>query len=252
MDYDHLLTSSDPFVWNYSIATPKPKTMYSSGRYQRTGKKKRTGYTHRYRPRGGSFGLQQERKFFDDRKTIGGVPIIVTGNITNTTIGIPRGDGESERIGRSVRLHTAHCRFTLELPIATDQADIPEGDIIRIMMIHDKQCNGATPPVLDVLEDAEFDSYMNLSNSKRFTILYETYQTMNRQVAATDGANTSTNPSYIRFIKFSLTNLNIIVDWEGATGALTELTSTNVFFLYITANGQIAINEQITRWRYDG
>lgn len=204
---------------------------------------KKRKYTRNYNPG------YREYKFIDTVLT--DAVVASTGGITTSPNLIMQGIAENNRIGRKVTIKSIACRWELSLPAVSDGADITSGDICRIIIFHDKQANGANAAVLDILELAEWDSFLNLANKNRFVILMDRFTVINRLVAVTDGTNTSTTPLVLKFIKF-YKKLNINVEFSGVSGAITELTSSNISFLYISSEGICGLAEQQTRIRFVG
>ncbi len=196
-----------------------------------------------------SYGTQ-EVKFLDT--TINDAAVTMTGQVSNSFNLIVRGDGDSERIGRKVWIKSIHVRFEYFLPQQTNQADIGVGDQLRIMMIQDKQANGAPSTVLNILETAVKESYRNLANSSRYRVFYDRNVVLNRRVAVTDGTNTSTSPTVIgHFEKYTRIN-TVPIEFDGATGALSEIRSNNFFMLFISQVGVIGVQNSLVRIRYNG
>ncbi len=209
------------------------------------------------RPRYGRRGyinkrtLQQELKFHD--VVVGDAVVAATGGIGNSVLLIDQGIGENSRIGRKILVRSIWCRWSIDLAQAQNQTDIPSGDICRIIVYIDKQCNGANATVLDILETATFDAFRNLANAKRFRVLHDKYITINRLVSMTDGTNTSQTPLVLKHHKWGMTFKNpIAINYDGASGVITELTENNIAFMYISSEGVCGIPQQCTRIRYDG
>ncbi len=192
----------------------------------------------------------QEMKFFDSVRDDSTVQL--TGTVQSSLNLIPQGVEESQRIGRLIKVKYISCRFQIQLPQQTNQADIGIGDVCRIMLLYDKQCNGALPAVGDILETTVYESFMNLTNSKRFRTLFNIEVTINRQVSATDGTNTNTSPTEIRTVRWYSKKLNLPIEFSSTTGALTEITSGNLILLYISAHGVIEVINSKIRLRYHG
>lgn len=82
--------------------------------------------------------------------------------------GLQVGGSPQQRVGRKVTWTKmlVRCNFTATDPIA------PTTDTrIRVLIIYDKQTNGANPTVTSVLAIDEFTSPMNLDNRDRYVIL---------------------------------------------------------------------------------
>lgn len=84
--------------------------------------------------------------------------------------GIARGDDINQRAGREVTLRSIECRFLGRVTAGTgiDQQH-------RLLIVYDRQSNGAAPSVADVLVPANVLSPRNLENRRRFKVLYDRY-----------------------------------------------------------------------------
>lgn len=233
--------------------TPKGVRMpYKKGEFKRRLRKhygirkprKRRGYY-----RGPSEFIQQERKFHD----LAPVDAIVanSGTVQNSFNLIAQGTTENERIGRKAIIRSISMRLWLSMPQEQDDADITGGDTIRYILFVDHQCNGANAVTLDLLETATIESYRNLANKDRFTILCDNFVTMNRQVAHTDGTNTASTPPYFVFRKHYW-KTDIPIEFDGTTGAITEIRSNNISICYISNTGVAGVSTAKVRLRFDG
>ncbi len=192
--------------------------------------------------------VTKENKFFDSDKDDAAV---ATGGAITTSIHlVPQNVTESGRIGRKITITKIMLSFSTFLPIAQDDADIPTGDVLRVILFLDTQANGANAAVTDLLESAEFDAYRNLANGGRFTFLMDQPYVMNRRVAMTDGTNTSASPNVTSTLIRKYFTVRIPVEFDAATGAITEIRTNNVSLLYISKNGVIGITTKV-RIRYD-
>ncbi len=187
---------------------------------------------------GGNYGRYSsglEMKFKDT--TIDDAVIASAGTINPGPIIIAQGTTESTRIGRKITVFKWHVKWQLTLPAQTDVADIDNGDTMRIMWIVDRQANGAYPAVLDVLETAAYDSFRNLANTSRFRVLSDVNMTLRRLVSMTDGANTANSPGVRTKVMAKSFSLNMPVEYDSTTGAITEIRSFNLFVLAISQMG---------------
>lgn len=197
---------------------------YNRG-YTRTG-----GYYGRY---AGSAG---ESKFFDTAFTT--TAISAAGVITNASLNlIPQGVTESTRIGRKSILTSVHFRGRMIHDVATSGATA--SDIVRFIVYIDKQCNGATAAILDILETTDIRSFRNLANSERFQILYD----KQTPISAMSGAGNGTSDEFGAVTKNLLINrkLNLPLEFSSTTGAITEIRSNNLGVLAITQSGLILV-----------
>ncbi len=144
---------------------------------------------------------------------------------------------QTGRIGRRCNLTSINWRWTATLPAHADSADIPNGDVLRIILFIDKQCNGTGPVVADFLQDAtDFQSFRKLSNTIRFRVLTDKFVHLNRMVSQTDGTNTSAGPK-ITIAGAYYKKLNLPLIFDGTAGALTEIDSNNLTLLLISQHG---------------
>ncbi len=195
-------------------------------------------------------GLQQELKFFD--VVIADSIVSSTGAIFPSINLIAQGVGEEQRIGRKIIIRSIAARFEITLPALDAQATFNSGgDIVRIIIFKDKQANGASAAVLDILETATYDSYRNLANKDRFEILRDRWFTLNRLSSMNDSISTGSFPLVIRWFATYI-KIDCPIQFSGTGGTIDEIESNNISYLYISAKGKAGIAVQCTRLRYDG
>ncbi len=186
------------------------------------------GFYGRYAGRGG------ELKFHD--VDLDDAVVAATGTVTATVNIIAQGTTESERIGRKCTLKSILWKYQVNIPEVDGAGDPAAGDATRIIMFMDKQANGATAAVTDVLESADFQSFRNLANSGRFQILLDKLVTLNYATAASlaggtiDQSNVQRNGSFYK-------KCNIPIEFSGVTGAIGEIRSNNIGVLLISDAG---------------
>ncbi len=215
-------------------APPRPikrtKRMFTPGR-DRVG-----GFYGRYAPTGG------ELKFHD--VDLDDAFVATGGTVTPTINIIPQGVTESQRIGRKCTVKHISWRYRLNLPEADAQGDPTDPDSVRVLMYMDKQCNGATATVTDVLESADLHSFRNLSNSGRFVILLDKTYLMNPLTIASDGAGLMSTAGVVREYSF-YKKCNIPIEFNSTTGAIAEIRSNNIATLLISSAGSSGFNSKI-------
>ncbi len=187
-------------------------------------------------------GRSSELKFHDvdlDDAVIG-----TGGTVTPTVNIIPQGVTEVQRIGRKCTLKVFQWRYVLTLP-EQDAVVTPEtGDSARIIVFIDKQANGATATVTDLLESASILSFRNLANSGRFVFLCDKLHNINYAGLASDGAGVVSqalvNMEYTFYAK-----LNTPIEFSGTTGVIAEIRSNNIGVLLISQQGRVTFNSKI-------
>ncbi len=187
--------------------------------------------------RAGFFGINRsgELKFHDidinDSAIAAGVTVAEDSCVT-----IIQGVTESQRIGRKCTIRSINWRFNISLVSQVDSADPPKGDVVRILLYQDKQTNGAAATSTQILESADFQSFNNLANKSRFRTLMDRTYTIDHTLAQTDGTNTG-GYAEVNITDTLFKRVNIPIEYDSTTGAITEVRSNNIGVLTISKNG---------------
>lgn len=183
-------------------------------------------------------GTNDELKFFD--VSHGAFTVPITGIVTNagSIVNIPQGAGESERVGRKCTIKSIHARGQLTLP-STDSAGQTD-DVVRIILYHDRQCNGASTSITSILKNDNWRSYVNLSNKNRFRILATQVVAINTTCGRGD-----IEPGTLDFgshtVPFTMNKkVNIPMEISNDTGHISGIRSNNINFMFISSAGRIA------------
>ena len=201
------------------------------------GKDRIGGYYGRYT------GVKGELKFFDQGVT--DAVVDAGGTVTDTINDIAQGVTEKQRVGRKCVLKSIWVKYLLSLPEQDAQATPVVGDSLRLIVYNDRQCNGATAAVLDVLETADILSFKNLANEGRFQILCDKTMSINYLSLASDGAGVVSQASVEQWYTF-YKKLDTPIEFNAATGAITEIRSNNIGFIVISESGICGFN---SKWR---
>ncbi len=165
---------------------------------------------------------------------------------------IPQGVTEIQRIGRKCTVTKIGWRYQVTIPEVVDAATPPAGDSVRVILYRDSQANGATIAVLDLLETANFQSFFNLANQRRFHVLMDRTHVINlRTITSTQNADTFDSPAIQQNYTF-FKDCSIALEFSAAAGALTELTSNNINVLLISASGAAGLNSKFRLRFSDG
>ncbi len=199
-------------------------------RGRRAGYLRRGGYYGRYNTPGGAGELKFFETAIDDAVVVGAGAVSPSVNL------IPQGVTESTRVGRKCTLKALMWRGNVTLPEQDAQTTPQSGDVVRLMVILDKQANGAVFTVTDILETADWQSFNNLANSSRFRVLMDRLITLNYQGLASDGAGVVSQANYVLPFTF-FKKCNIPLEFSSTTGAIGEIRSNNVTILAITSGG---------------
>ncbi len=191
-----------------------------------------------------------ELKFLDDDMVGGVIPNSVPfessgeGGIVNSN----RGSGQSQREGRHILITNIRVRFRYHLP--RNATDVSWVDSVRFMVILDKQANGASPLISDVLDFqsgavAYIHAFPKLSNGDRFQILHQQWDDFATQSLDAFGET----GAIFQIVDFEM-DCNIPIDYDGNTGGVSDITSNNIIVWMISASQDIQLHSGVTRVRF--
>lgn len=220
-------------------AWKRAKPMPAAARgYMRT-----SGYYGRYSAASGG-----ESKFFD--VTLDDAVVATAGGLTDSINKIAQGTTESERDGRKCTVTSVHWKYEISLPEIDALATANSSDAVRVIMYVDKQANGATAAVTDLLETANYQSFYNLANQQRFRILTDVVHQINYKTLASDGAGLVSSAQVLQEYRKSCA-VRLPLEFSATTGAITEIRSNNIGVLLISRNGIAGFNSEL-RVRFSG
>ncbi len=210
---------------------------------QQRGYVRTTGFYGRFAKGGG------EQKFFDtDLDAIFGT-IGTTMELANLNI-IVQGNTESNRIGRKVILKRVDCKGILTLP--TTATNTATSEVVRLLLVCDKQTNGAAFAGTDIWETDNYRSFNNLANSTRFRILQSKVITLN--ATAGSGRGTTDTLDYAEWVvpwKMGV-NLNLPIEFDNSatTGAVTTQRSNSLWLVSQSTTGLAIMSVSNARVRF--
>lgn len=238
------------FLGNYGWGR-KRRQQYVVKRRRRRRQSKRgffrsVGYYGRYN-RKSSFATARGEQKFHDLATVEST-VSNTGAIVEDSCNhINQGTGESQRIGRRVTIRSIAWKYTIRF--IPNQAPLNTDDTVRIILYWDRQANGATASVADILEDADYNSFYNLVSQNRFRILMDRKYNMN-PTGTGDGTTTDVfgTAKEGRFYK----KCSIPIEYSSSSGVMTEIRSNNIGILMISRAVNLCSMEGIMRLRFTG
>ncbi len=206
---------------------------------------------------GGFIGI--ENKFYDTK--VSGDSIVTTTASAEVDPpaddhclnAIAQGDGESNRDGRQCRLTSVQLKGLLTIDVLSDQADIPQGNILRVIIYHDKQTNGAQASSEQVLLDTagvDLCSLRNPQYTKRFTVWYDQTFDMSPLTAGTDGANTNSIAAPSKYFEF-YKQIDMPVNFISTTSNIANITDNSIHVIAIAQAAGAKISYQ-ARVRFVG
>lgn len=168
-----------------------------------------------------------------------------------TLANLVQGTSQSMRIGREATYENIFMRCTLQMPSGTALA-APNGDVGRVILYIDHQANGAVAAITDLLAEVDYQSFYNVTNEKRFTVLLDRTVALNYIVQVSENF-TGDGGVYPKLDKKFMFNLHreILVEYSGPDGVKTELRSNNIGLMLIGKSDAMEAIFQI-RMRFRG
>lgn len=186
-----------------------------------------------------------ELKFKDTTKAQ--TALASAGAIFNDTLnGMVEGNTDSTRIGNRITVKSVMLRGTAKM--ASTAAATDTSQTVRIIVYLDRQANGATAAVGDILASADYRSFNNLDNSDRFRTLAEETLDLHLTGATPSGAAYTYGETSKSF--FLKAKLNLDFKYKGNAGTVADLSGNNIGVLVISETDAIGTLGYIARVRY--
>lgn len=228
---------------------------------RKTGKRKSTKKRSVVKPGftriGGYYGRYNgtpgwEKKWFDT--DIPSTQIPVAGSLFPTMNLVQQNAAQDGRIGRKIVITNLAFNYYLNKTAGSPFLST------RVMVVLDKQANGAQAAIGDVLQNAgDLTSYYNLANTQRFSVLYDKYNDLLSYVPASWTLNGPTNTvatslQTTKHFKWSK-RVNIPVEFSdaGANAAtIANIKSNNLFIIVLqgSAGATTSTIDGMFRLRY--
>ncbi len=169
--------------------------------------------------------------------------------VSGSLLTIPEGNGEEQRVGRKINIKKISWRYTISLPTTATAND--SSDIVRVMLVLDKQANGANATAGDVLATTDYQSFNQLANSMRFQVLMDkTYSIIS---GSGSGRGTTDTLSYGGAVLCAQwhkkCNIRIEYDTTATTGVITSIKSNNIFVILGSLRGAAGFESNM-RFRF--
>lgn len=196
-----------------------------------------------------------EKKFHDGELASELIGLSAAASIDSILSGIAQGTTAETRIGTKAFVWSAAIRGKMQL-IQTAGGSFDHDDIVRVLLVVDKQSNGTTPAIQDVLATtgttADIHSFRNLENMNRFVVLSDNSYVFNVQAAAGDGVANDTAPVVKRFSLFKTwkTALKVVYDTTDTIGTTASIKDNNIWLMAYSEHGARVVLEYQSRLRY--
>lgn len=198
---------------------------------------------------GGYLGI--ENKFYDTSKT--GTALVAPADASGaefdpTTGGlntVAQGDGESNRDGRNIAMHSIHINGTIFSNPQANQTATDQPGIVYIALVQDLQTNGAQLNSEDVFTNPSGQTYLaaspfrNLQYTKRFRVLKtKVYKLPNPNIGY-DGTNMEQQGVDIPF-KMNVQLGGQKVNFSGTTAAIANIVDNSLHFVAYCSSTDLA------------
>lgn len=165
---------------------------------------------------------------------------------------IAQGTGVNQMLGSKVYIKRISVRFEIYMTSGGDAAiqNVFNDRNARVMLVLDKQCNGAAAVISQILSSNNFNSFMNIENSKRFIILKEWMINPPAQDIGFNG--TAYYHGISSACKKWSKSCNYLVDFAAQAGGsrtISEVRSNNILLLGISDTAPFSFRGRI-RIRY--
>lgn len=160
---------------------------------------------------------------------------------SSTLCDIVQSVGEQQRIGRKVTIRNIYLRLIFEW-INSATSNLLAGTLghetIRVLLFIDKQTNGSAVIGTDLLEADNFLSFRNMANTGRFRVLHDKQYVFNTTaIAAGNGTANDSQLVHKEYIIKISKKVYIPIEFDGATGAITEIRTNNIGLMVWAAHG---------------
>lgn len=178
-----------------------------------------------------------ELKVFDT--AVAAYAVNTTGLVGNICLPVVGADF-NQRVGRKILIKSVYIRGRIALAASDANAliDAPS-QLGRIILLWDKQPNGALPSVSDILTSATATAQFNINSRDRFKILKDkqwAFGYYNRSTTATQTYAVADNVCFpIKIYK----KLNLETIFNGSAGTIADISSGSLvlFFIGTEASG---------------
>lgn len=202
-----------------------------------------------------SRGMAPEKKYVEFNFTDTTVP--TTGYLPGSITNIAQGVGDDQRIGRKVVVKSISLRGEIKMPNESNTvlgAASPQSDVMRFMVVQDKQTNGAAANMNSIIAfgaanggaaTLDWRAFRNMDNIDRFNILVDRTVKIANPVF-TNGTGSATQ----QIVQYNIyRKCNITVDYSTTTAAIGSQASNSLSIYCITSAGLASWNG-IVRVRY--
>jgi len=164
-------------------------------------------------------------------------PIFADPAVSNGALLIPTGSSSYHRIGNRILLKKLTVNVFIRPKVNATASAMAGGSVVRVMIVRDRQCNGAVPADTTILNygasKAAYTATMNQDTKRRFTVVKELVHTM--VVTATDSAGTVATACGPPLIGKLTMYPKLEIIYNGTDGDIAEVVG-NQYYILVAAS----------------
>ncbi len=199
----------------------------------------------------------QELKFFDTEitNTVMSATWAALEPATTNLSAVAQGDGESNRDGRKYTIKSVHIKGFIETAVQESQTAPLSDILVRMVLVHDTQTNGAQLTATEVMDAGgtdDINSFRNLGFTKRFRVLSDQTHRIERLNTNEGAVNLFASPNThypFTMNKSFKTPMNVLMSDTGAD--IANVTDNSIHMIAITTSTAALMNYQC-RVRFTG
>lgn len=179
----------------------------------------------------------------------GDVPSTTSGALTLPSLNIiPTGTNANTRVGKKVRIFRVD--FRIQLSRGYEANTTVSACTSRVCLILDNATRGISPAFTDIFETANINSFVNATNSSRFSILKEWNTTINTLIIYNPGTSQFNTMAKTVVVTGSFkTNIPLLFSSTGTTGVVAQTVTNCLLLTFIGDNTSTSMVQAGTAFR---
>lgn len=178
---------------------------------------------------------------------------ITTGPTAFLMSSVAQGTGATQRIGAKLTLKSVQVTMTLH--IDESGVDTHNTELFRVLLVEDRQCNGAVHTITDLLDTAHgqpsWKAYPRIENGDRFRIIYDQNHQLERKNAASSAVAYTELPGTAAVPNGGgYTNPGISKTWGEAEKTFKIYKPLDINVLYTGSVGVVADHRSNGLWMW--
>ncbi len=168
---------------------------------------------------------------------------------------VAQGDGESNRDGRRMEMLSVHLKGFVTLNCVETNASPTDSEVVRLILVLDKQTNGAQLNAEDVVTVTTFDvnAWRNLQNSQRFRILKDHIINLQITTATQEAVNDySSGGMKFPFEMHVVFKKPITVNHTGTTAVIASVADNSIHLIGVSTHATLVTINYNSRVRFRG